>query len=133
MSIRDSFELSIEEVRAFAAEHGVALGFENRERFEELPVVLPARLADPDGGVRADLLQEVCADLQAARAAERRWRDAAPAAAYPWLCAWPSPCGDACSTFRSWWLYTWNPSIASTQARASATDRSHRLATTRKW
>lgn len=29
---------SIEEVRAFAAERGVALGLENRERFEELPM-----------------------------------------------------------------------------------------------
>lgn len=31
-------KLSIEEVRAFAAERGVALGFENREKFEELPL-----------------------------------------------------------------------------------------------
>jgi len=29
---------SIEQVRAYAAERGVALGFENRERFEELPI-----------------------------------------------------------------------------------------------
>ena len=29
---------SIEEIRAYAAERGVALGFENREKFEELPV-----------------------------------------------------------------------------------------------
>ena len=31
-------KLSIEEIRAYAAERGIALGFENRERFEELPV-----------------------------------------------------------------------------------------------
>ncbi|MFT3782267.1 MAG: sugar phosphate isomerase/epimerase [Nibricoccus sp.] len=31
-------KMSIEEVRAFAAERGVALGFENREKFEELPL-----------------------------------------------------------------------------------------------
>jgi sugar phosphate isomerase/epimerase len=29
---------SIEEIRAYAAEHGIALGFENREKFEELPL-----------------------------------------------------------------------------------------------
>ena len=29
---------SIEQIRVFAAERGVALGFENRERFEELPL-----------------------------------------------------------------------------------------------
>jgi len=31
-------KLSIEKIRAYAAERGVALGFENRERFEELPM-----------------------------------------------------------------------------------------------
>jgi sugar phosphate isomerase/epimerase len=31
-------QLSIERVRAYAAEHGIALGFENREKFEELPM-----------------------------------------------------------------------------------------------
>jgi sugar phosphate isomerase/epimerase len=31
-------KLSIEKVRAYAAEHGIALGFENREAFEELPM-----------------------------------------------------------------------------------------------
>jgi sugar phosphate isomerase/epimerase len=31
-------KLSIEEVRAYAAERGVALGFENREKFDELPL-----------------------------------------------------------------------------------------------
>jgi sugar phosphate isomerase/epimerase len=31
-------KLSIEKVRAYAAERGVALGFENREKFEELPL-----------------------------------------------------------------------------------------------
>jgi sugar phosphate isomerase/epimerase len=34
----DRVKLSIEKVRAYAAEHGVALGFENREAFEELPL-----------------------------------------------------------------------------------------------
>jgi sugar phosphate isomerase/epimerase len=31
-------KVSIEEVRAYAAERGVALGFENREKFDELPL-----------------------------------------------------------------------------------------------
>lgn len=31
-------KVSIEEVRVYAAERGIALGFENRERFEELPI-----------------------------------------------------------------------------------------------
>jgi len=43
--------------------------------FEELPVVLPARLADPDFRIRADALEEIGADLQAAGAANRLHRD----------------------------------------------------------
>ena len=39
-------------------------------RLEELPVVFPARVADPDFGRRRDLPQEIRADLQAAGAAE---------------------------------------------------------------
>jgi sugar phosphate isomerase/epimerase len=45
-------QLSVEKVRAYAAEHGVALGFENREKFEELPMdddfeLLIGRLKQP--------------------------------------------------------------------------------------
>jgi hypothetical protein len=42
---------------------------------EQRPVVLPARLADPDLRLRAEQPQEICADLQAARAAERLHRN----------------------------------------------------------
>jgi sugar phosphate isomerase/epimerase len=31
-------KVSVEKVRAYAAERGIALGFENREKFEELPL-----------------------------------------------------------------------------------------------
>ena len=34
----DRVKSSIEKVRAYAAERGIALGFENRERFDELPM-----------------------------------------------------------------------------------------------
>lgn len=34
----DRVKVSIEEIRAFAAERGIALGFENRERCDELPL-----------------------------------------------------------------------------------------------
>src|SRR5260221_388272 len=43
--------------------------------FEELAVVFPARLADPDFGVRRDQPEEIGSDLQAAGAAEGLDRD----------------------------------------------------------
>ncbi len=49
----DRMKQSVEEVRTYAAEKGIALGFENREKFEELPIDgdfedLLASLAQPN-------------------------------------------------------------------------------------